>query len=452
VKTRASRGPRLLRWTFRGVAMLAGLLVTALAASATYHAFRQANETRQFPPPGRLVDVGGHRLHLHCTGEGRPTVVLEAPAGGSSLGWSLVQPGIARETRTCSYDRAGLGWSEPGPRPRSAARIVGELHTLLARSGEAGPYVLVGSSLGGTYLRLFAIRHPEAVAGIVFVDAAHERQFDDNPGWRDEVEGTRRMLVLARIAAPLGLLRLLDMPFGEGSSSWLPSPLLPAARAVGFRSAWVTTVADELDALDQGLAEVAAAVDATPAPAFRDLPLVVLTRGRPEGEEAKQYPHWLDLQRKLMSFSSRSVQVMVSDSGHFIQADRPQAVVDAVEGVLRELRVWQRLAHRGAGHQRLVLVEGAGHNIRVEKPEVLIAPVLEMIDELRHSHQGPAGEALPQRIPSKCFGANDAAHRRGKETGADHWRREASKRRSDCARSSGRAAAVAARKMRGVSW
>jgi pimeloyl-ACP methyl ester carboxylesterase len=329
---------RLLRWTLRGAALLGGVLVTALAASAAFHALRQAGEARQFPPPGRLVDVGGHRLHLDCAGERHPTVVLEAPAGGSSLGWSLVQPGIARETRTCSYDRAGLGWSEAGPTPRSASRIVGELHALLTRSGEAGPYVLVGSSIGGVYLRLFTARHPGAVAGIVFVDAAHEHQFDDNPGWRDEVEGARRMLTLARVAAPLGLLRVLDMPFGDGSASWLPSPLLPAARAVGFRSAWVATVADELDALDTGLGEVAAAVDAMPTPAFPDLPVVVLTRGQPEGEGAEQYSRWLDVQRRLMAFSSRSVQVTVPGSGHFIQADHPEAVVDAVYRVLREVR------------------------------------------------------------------------------------------------------------------
>ena len=115
-----------------------------------------ALERRQFPHPGRLVDVGGHQLHLHCTGEGSPTVVLEAPAAGMSVGWGWVQDDLAKTTRVCSYDRAGLGWSEAGEGGYRAARVPDELHTLLERAGERGPFVIVGHELGAAFARMYA--------------------------------------------------------------------------------------------------------------------------------------------------------------------------------------------------------------------------------------------------------------------------------------------------------
>jgi pimeloyl-ACP methyl ester carboxylesterase len=106
-----------------------------------------------YPPPGQMIDVGGHRLHLYCTGTGSPTVVLEAAAPGWSLYWSLVQPDVAKVTKVCAYDRAGLGWSERGPLPRTGQRMARELHQLLTRAGISGPYVFVGHSLGGFVAR-----------------------------------------------------------------------------------------------------------------------------------------------------------------------------------------------------------------------------------------------------------------------------------------------------------
>ena len=124
------------------------------------------------PPPGRLVDVGTHRLHLSCLGEGSPTVVLDSALGASSISWVLVQPALARLTRTCAYDRAGFGWSDAGPLPRTASRIANELYELLRRAQVPPPYVLVGHSFGGLVARLFAGRHPDAVAGMVLIEPA----------------------------------------------------------------------------------------------------------------------------------------------------------------------------------------------------------------------------------------------------------------------------------------
>src|SRR5262245_5266162 len=124
------------------------------------------------PPPGRLVDLGTHRLHILCDGEGSPTVVFDAALGASSLSWSLVHPAVAQLTHACTYDRAGFGWSDAGPLPRTAGRIADELHELLQRGARRGPYVLVGHSFGGLVMRVFAARHPRETAALVLIEPA----------------------------------------------------------------------------------------------------------------------------------------------------------------------------------------------------------------------------------------------------------------------------------------
>jgi pimeloyl-ACP methyl ester carboxylesterase len=125
-------------------------------------------------PPGKLVDLGGHKLHVYCTGHGRPTVVVENGLGDFSFDWTLVQSRVSPFTRICTYDRGGYGWSDPGPKPRTFAQLNLELHDALAKLGEQGPFVLVGHSYGGPVLRNFARVYPSEVAGMVIVDAAHE--------------------------------------------------------------------------------------------------------------------------------------------------------------------------------------------------------------------------------------------------------------------------------------
>src|SRR5437773_7780752 len=149
------------RWTKRVLPGLCGLIVVAASTGAAYQSIATRNDLAANPPPGRLVDVGGHKLHLWCTGTGEPTVILENGLGGSGLGWSFVQPEVARFTRVCSYDRGGMGYSDPGPSPRTARRIVHELAQLLDRAGISGPLVLVGASTGGLFLRVFAYEQRE---------------------------------------------------------------------------------------------------------------------------------------------------------------------------------------------------------------------------------------------------------------------------------------------------
>jgi pimeloyl-ACP methyl ester carboxylesterase len=152
------------------VFVVAGLVTFIVLAGVTYQSVATALERRQFPHPGRLIEVGNHQLHLHCTGEGTPTVVLEAPAAGVSVGWSWVQDDLARVTRVCSYDRAGLGWSEAGEDGYRATRVPEELHTLLEQAGEPGPFVIAGHELGASFARMYASRFRERTAALVLID------------------------------------------------------------------------------------------------------------------------------------------------------------------------------------------------------------------------------------------------------------------------------------------
>lgn len=163
---------------------VAGLLTFIVLVGVTYQSVATALEWRRFPHPGRLIDVGGHQLHIYCVGpqgglegmarQGTATVVLEAPAAGISVGWAWVQDDLARTTRVCSYDRAGLGWSEAGEGGYQAARVPDQLHTLLERAGEHGPFVIAGHELGSAFARMYAARFHAETAALVLVDDPSE--------------------------------------------------------------------------------------------------------------------------------------------------------------------------------------------------------------------------------------------------------------------------------------
>jgi pimeloyl-ACP methyl ester carboxylesterase len=150
--------------------VVAGLLTFLILAGVTYQSVATALERRQFPYPGRLIDIGGHQLHLNCQGEGSPTVILEAGAGGLSSGWAWVQEDLHQTTRVCGYDRAGLGWSEAGETAYRAERVPEELHTLLERADERGPFIIAGHELGAAFARMYAARYRGDVAALVLVD------------------------------------------------------------------------------------------------------------------------------------------------------------------------------------------------------------------------------------------------------------------------------------------
>ena len=169
-----------MRWIKKTLLWLLVALLMALVIGAIYQALAtEADQRSAFPGPGEMVEVGDHRLHLNCVGQGSPTVVLDGGWGYTSVEWTgWVQPDVAKHTRVCSYDRAGMGWSEPGSGPPDANRVPSDLHALLQEANEEGPYVLVGHSLAGLYCRVYAERYPEEVAGMVLVDSTHPDQFE----------------------------------------------------------------------------------------------------------------------------------------------------------------------------------------------------------------------------------------------------------------------------------
>ena len=168
------RGRRLFRWLGGAVLLVLGLIL----AGTIYESVSEAADVRAYPPPGQMVDVGGYRLHINCMGTGTPTVVIDAGWGDWSLSWGWVQREVAKTTQVCTYDRAGMGYSEAGPLPRNAEQFAKELHILLARANIAGPYVLAGHSLGGLPVRVFAHDYPTEVAGVVLIDSMSPGQMD----------------------------------------------------------------------------------------------------------------------------------------------------------------------------------------------------------------------------------------------------------------------------------
>ena len=293
--------------------------------------------------PGRLVDVGGHRLHYLCLGEGSPTVILDAGLSGSSLDWSLVQPQIATFTRVCAYDRAGYGWSDAGPKPRSSLRLVEELALLLSKAGLQDQYVLVGHSFGGLNMRLFACQHPERVVGMVLVDAAPEDQSTRLPklpfmrSMRQQAEW--QLFRLRPLLARLGLLRLWGQP--NGVVDELPSALQPMARAIGLRSQAYDWLGGEGKAIAQSEAQVRA------AGAFPPIPIVVLSAGG-DWPQPNLRQAWLELQDELARLSPHGSHLIAEQSGHFIQLDQPELVVDAIRTVVERVRLEMALGENEA--------------------------------------------------------------------------------------------------------
>lgn len=314
-------GGVILIWIARGLMTILALLLLAVLAGATYENVMASEDATRYPPPGRLVDVGGHRLHLHCMGEGSPTVILEAGWGSFSSDWSLVQPTLAKRTRVCAYDRAGSGWSDAGPLPRTPQQIAAELDTLLRNAGENGPYVLVGHSLGGRYVRMFAAQHPEEVAGLVLVDARHE-QHDQ------AMTAEQRAQIEAQLSATdwfgvvlkhLGIMRL----FGTSIYGAMIPELkrLPAETSQMMIVMGMNQTAEMAAVSRNEMAEREADDDQLAAATLGDLPVHVLASSVSAAGDATWMPG-----QEAQAGLSRNSSLTVLDGGHYLHLDAPDDV------------------------------------------------------------------------------------------------------------------------------
>lgn len=324
----------MLRWLRIAALSLCALVILLAAAGACYQAIGTPLDASRFPEGGRLVNAGGHRLMLNCTGAGSPTVILEAGWGDVSIEWRSVQPEIAKFSRVCSYDRAGYGGSDPGPMPRTSIQIATELHALLRNAGETPPYILVGHSFGGYNVRVFNGLYPNEVAGIVLADATQEDQYELLPKAWNAISAAllrhnERLVRYSFFVVHLGIGRLMLLAQGGRDDG-----------------AYLILQRKYLIARTSELREIRlSAEQARAAGHISDKPLIVLTAAENTDttlshglskQDFEAFQHiWVDdLQIRLARLSTRSERVMVSRSGHDIPTDRPDAIVDAV----REIR------------------------------------------------------------------------------------------------------------------
>jgi pimeloyl-ACP methyl ester carboxylesterase len=336
----------LIIWSLWLVLALAMSMLGLACVGAMYQAVGNWRDAKRFPQRGRLVQAGPMKLNIDCSGEGKPTVILESAGGIPARGWAKVQPEVAKFTRVCSYDRAGYGWSEPGPQPRTMEQEAKELKLLLQAAGELGPYVMVGHSQGGFNCQAFAHLHPDDVVGVVLVDASHPDTIERTVDVLSKPERDRLLADVKHFRswwfkttqvwlARLGMTRLFAPA---------PDELSREIKYLMMRKNGIEAFADELAADDINGAQIRA------SGTLGDIPLIVLTAGKSsdgnyssETDRVAERRVWVEgIQAELAKLSSGGKQIVVADSDHMIPTERPDAVVAAIRDV------WDQASRKSA--------------------------------------------------------------------------------------------------------
>lgn len=322
--------------------MLLALIVLITGVGAAYEMSGRAQAARDFPPPGKLVDIGGRKIQLDCRGTGSPTVVFESWLGiDGSSSWTNVHDAIAKTTRACAYSRAGIMWSDPTDVHQSGKSISEDLHATLNNAGESSPYVLVGHSIGGPYIMTYTKYFGNEVAGLVFVDASHPEQEQRlNAAVTTEPNLIQLKMKIGATLSWTGVVRAFTSTDEKVPN--MPDHVDQATKAYAPTS--LEGMVKENDALSESLAE------AGTIRSLGDRPVIVLTAAKPldekslaelniTAEQNLQFQKtWEQLQDEEASWSSQSQHWIIHDAGHCIQCDRPDMVIAAVRSVVEKVR------------------------------------------------------------------------------------------------------------------
>lgn len=325
--------------------IVAGVILGGIAIGCLYQLIGTARDKRRFPIPGRFIDIGSLRLHIRESGEGGPTVILEAGIGASSLNWIVIQSALSQFTRVCSYDRAGLGWSDPSASPRTIVNAVEELHALITTAQIPTPLVLVGHSFGGLLARCYAARYPNQIAGLALLDPLAATE------WRNPSPSQQKLLKRAVMLSRRGafLARLGIVRFGlamlSGGLRFLPKFVARAASRGDGESA-VSRLVREVQKMPAetwpsvqahwcqpksflGLANYLECLPASAAEACDcgDLPITILSASNSSAAQLAE-------REALASRSRKGMHVIAGKSGHWIHFDEPDLVIDAIRELL----------------------------------------------------------------------------------------------------------------------
>jgi len=307
--------------------LIAGLLVLA-TLGFIYQTLASKSDQQKYAAPGQLVDVGGYRLHIYCMGENKensPTVILEQGSGGISAAWARVQPEIAKTTRVCAYDRAGMGWSDPSPEPRDAKHIATELHTLLHNAGIPSPYVLVGWSYGGLYVRMYAGQYPAEVIGMVLLDSSHPDQWSSTAVGKAQYESNARIYAIAPWLARISMMRVMG--------NFQPDSGLPSPQSEELKASFAAT--KDWDAQSaEFLASLSTGDQVRASGSLGNIPLFVLTATE-HGTPPDQEELWQAWQKDLALLSTNSVHQIVTGADHADFWLDPETAQTSVQAVLR---------------------------------------------------------------------------------------------------------------------
>ncbi|WP_010480470.1 alpha/beta fold hydrolase [Acaryochloris sp. CCMEE 5410] len=315
-----------------------GILILGLLVGMVYQRVGQAFDQHKYPPPGQLVDIGGFRLHLNCLGQGTPTVVMDAGGSAPAIAWGLVPAEIAKFTHVCTYDRAGFGWSDPNPRqPRTSQQSVDELHLLLTKAAIDPPYILVGHSLGGVNMRLYASQYPEDVVGLVLVDSSHEHQMTSAMGrhvqrmaWFYQVLRIFSHIGMVRVIGEMNLLPMLKVLKQKSQKYPLAvRSLFDIFKSFCYRPHYWATASSELAHIKTSLEGLQSVTS------LGSLPLMVLSQGAKDPRISEErFQRWAALQLDLTKLSSNSQRIVAEESGHWILLDQPELIVGAVRRLI----------------------------------------------------------------------------------------------------------------------